>query len=157
MGAEIPFDPANIRRIAQSASQPEAKRGRVLEVYPGPDGMVRTVKVKTKDSIFIRPIQELCLLENDFEMVWRSNLNRLWASWPDCPKADVLFALEFNEQTWTCHFTLFLFCRTICTMLHKAIGIWLHDYSEFAFSHVLTDCSVSCSSRRSLFDILHRM
>ncbi|XP_068707645.1 uncharacterized protein [Montipora foliosa] len=43
--------------------------GRVLEVYPGPDGMVRTVKVKTKDSVFIRPIQKLCLLENDFEMV----------------------------------------------------------------------------------------
>ena len=41
--------------------------GRVLEVYPGPDGMVRTVKVKTKDSVFIRPIQKLCLLENDFE------------------------------------------------------------------------------------------
>jgi len=39
----------------------------VLEVYPGPDGMIRTVKVKTKDSIFIRPIQKLCLLENDFE------------------------------------------------------------------------------------------
>ena len=41
--------------------------GRVLEVYPGPDGMIRTFKVKTKDSVFIRPIQKLCLLENDFE------------------------------------------------------------------------------------------
>ena len=30
--------------------------GRVLEVYPGSDGMVRTVKVNTKDSVFIRPI-----------------------------------------------------------------------------------------------------
>ena len=36
--------------------------GRVLEVYPGPDGKVRTVKVKTKDSVFIRPIQKLYLL-----------------------------------------------------------------------------------------------
>ena len=43
--------------------------GRVLEVYPGADGKVRTVKVKTKDSVFIRPIQKLCLLENDLEMV----------------------------------------------------------------------------------------
>ena len=43
--------------------------GRVLEVYPGLDGMVRTAKVKTKDSVFIRPIQKLCLLENDLEMV----------------------------------------------------------------------------------------
>ena len=43
--------------------------GCVLEVYPGPDGMVCTVKVKTKDSVFIRPIQKLYLLENDLEMV----------------------------------------------------------------------------------------
>ena len=43
--------------------------GSVLEVYPGPDGIVRTAKVKTKDSVFIRPIQKLCLLENDPEMV----------------------------------------------------------------------------------------
>lgn len=41
--------------------------GRVLEVYPGSDGMVRTAKVKTKDSVYIRPIQKLCLLENDLE------------------------------------------------------------------------------------------
>ena len=41
--------------------------GRVLEVYPGPDGMVCTVKVKTKDSVFIPPIQKLFLLENDLE------------------------------------------------------------------------------------------
>ena len=43
------------------------KLGRVLEVFPGPDGLVRTAKVKTKDSVFIRPIQKLCLLENDLE------------------------------------------------------------------------------------------
>lgn len=27
--------------------------GRVIEMYPGPDGLVRTVKVKTKDSVYI--------------------------------------------------------------------------------------------------------
>ena len=43
------------------------KLGHVLEIYPGPDGMVHTAKVKTKNSIFIRPIQKLCLLENDLE------------------------------------------------------------------------------------------
>ena len=32
-------------------------------------------------------------------------------------------------------------------MLHKAIGIWSHDCSEFAL-HMLTDCSVSCHSKR---------
>lgn len=41
--------------------------GHVLEVYPGPDGMVCTLKVKTKDSVFIPPIQKLFLLENDLE------------------------------------------------------------------------------------------
>ncbi|PFX25687.1 hypothetical protein AWC38_SpisGene9681 [Stylophora pistillata] len=40
--------------------------GRVLKTYPGPDRMVRTARVKSKDSVFIRPIQKLCLLENDF-------------------------------------------------------------------------------------------
>lgn len=39
--------------------------GRVLETYAGPDGLIRTVKVKTKDSTYIRPIQKLCFLEND--------------------------------------------------------------------------------------------
>ena len=28
---------------------------------------------------------------------------------------------------------------------------------NFAFLHVLTGCSVSCASKRFLFDILHRM
>ena len=68
-----------------------------------------------------------------------------------------LFSVEFNELTWMCHFLLFLFCWTICTMLHNGTGIWLHDYSEFAFLHMLTDCSVSCFSKRFLFNILHRM
>ena len=43
--------------------------GRVLETYPGPDGLVRTVKVKTKDAVYVRPIQKLCLLENDAKEV----------------------------------------------------------------------------------------
>ena len=41
--------------------------GRVIETYPGQDGLVRTVKVKTKDNVYVRPIQKLCLLENDLE------------------------------------------------------------------------------------------
>jgi len=39
--------------------------GRVLETYPGPDGIVRTAKVKTKNGELLRPIQKLCLLEED--------------------------------------------------------------------------------------------
>ena len=41
--------------------------GRVIETYPGLEGLVRTVKVKTKDSVYVCPIQKLCLLENDLE------------------------------------------------------------------------------------------
>ena len=39
--------------------------GWVLETYAGPDGLVRVVKVKTKDAVYMRPTQKLCLLEND--------------------------------------------------------------------------------------------
>lgn len=39
--------------------------GRILETYPGPDGLVRVAMVKTKDAVYMRPIQKLCLLEND--------------------------------------------------------------------------------------------
>ena len=43
--------------------------GRVLETYPGADGLGKTVKVKTKDAVYVRPIQKLCLLENDVKEV----------------------------------------------------------------------------------------
>ena len=43
--------------------------GRVLETYPGPNGLVRTVKVKTKDAVYVRPKKKLCLLENDVKEV----------------------------------------------------------------------------------------
>jgi hypothetical protein len=37
--------------------------GRVVETYPGQDGRVRSVKVKTKTSQLVRPITKVCLLE----------------------------------------------------------------------------------------------
>ena len=37
--------------------------GQVLKVFPGPDGLVRTAEVKTKNSTILRPISKLCLLE----------------------------------------------------------------------------------------------
>ena len=48
-------------------SQPRSRWnvGRVLEVFPGRDGLVRTARVKNKDGIYVRPIQKLCILEND--------------------------------------------------------------------------------------------
>lgn len=36
---------------------------RVMKVFPGPDGLVRTAEVKTKNSTLVRPISKLCLLE----------------------------------------------------------------------------------------------
>ena len=36
--------------------------GRVLEVYPGPDGRVRNIKVKTATSEYIRPITKIAVL-----------------------------------------------------------------------------------------------
>ncbi|XP_050297248.1 uncharacterized protein LOC126736761 [Anthonomus grandis grandis] len=34
-------------------------RGRILEIFKGPDGRVRVVKIKTKDGKFVRPITKL--------------------------------------------------------------------------------------------------
>ena len=39
--------------------------GRVLQVYPGPDGVVRSASVKTAHGITHRPSVKLCLLEAD--------------------------------------------------------------------------------------------
>ena len=37
--------------------------GRVMEVFCGEDGGVRSVKIKTASSVFHRPVTKLCLLE----------------------------------------------------------------------------------------------
>lgn len=37
-------------------------RGRVIEVFPGKDGRIRVVKLKTQHGIFTRPITKLCRL-----------------------------------------------------------------------------------------------
>ena len=49
-------------------SESKAKRGewplgRVMEVYPGDDGLVRVVRVKSKNKEFLRPVHCLCPLE----------------------------------------------------------------------------------------------
>ena len=48
-------------------SDPNALRGkwsigRVLEVYPGPDGRVRNVEVKTSTGMYRRPITKLAII-----------------------------------------------------------------------------------------------
>lgn len=42
------------------------RMGRILEVFPGKDGLVRNVLVKTEKSILKRPVQKLCILPIDF-------------------------------------------------------------------------------------------
>lgn len=37
--------------------------GMVTKVFPGPDGKIRTVELRTKDSVYIRPIVKVALLE----------------------------------------------------------------------------------------------
>ena len=37
--------------------------GKVTEVYPSKDGLVRVMQVKTEDGLYTRPIHRLCLLE----------------------------------------------------------------------------------------------
>ena len=37
---------------------------RILEVFPGDDGKVRSVKIKTQTTVLVRPITKLCLLED---------------------------------------------------------------------------------------------
>ena len=38
--------------------------GRICKVFPGKDGLVRSVEVKTKSTVLTRPIHKLCLLES---------------------------------------------------------------------------------------------
>ena len=38
------------------------KLGRVIEIFPSKDGLVRAVKVKTQSAVYLRPITKLGLL-----------------------------------------------------------------------------------------------
>ncbi|XP_052387105.1 uncharacterized protein LOC127933996 [Carassius gibelio] len=40
--------------------------GLITQVYPGTDGLVRTVEVKTQAGVFSRPVDKICLLEASF-------------------------------------------------------------------------------------------
>ena len=37
--------------------------GRIQDVFPGPDGKVRVVRVRTEGKDYVRPITKLCPLE----------------------------------------------------------------------------------------------
>ena len=37
--------------------------GRIIDLFPGNDGVVCSVRVKTSSSVYTRPVVKLCLLE----------------------------------------------------------------------------------------------
>ena len=49
--------------VEPNASRGEWPLGRVIEAYPGDDGLVRVVKVKAKNKEYLRPVHRLCPLE----------------------------------------------------------------------------------------------
>ena len=46
-----------------NAKRGEWPLGRVVEAYPGEDGLVRAVRVKAKNKEYLRPVHHLCPLE----------------------------------------------------------------------------------------------
>ena len=48
--------------VDQNAVRGKWNIGRVIEVYPGPDGKVRNIKVKTPDGEYNPPITEVAVL-----------------------------------------------------------------------------------------------
>ena len=44
-------------------SRGEWRLGRILETFPGKDGVVRTVDVRVNDKVYRRPVVKLCPLE----------------------------------------------------------------------------------------------
>ena len=49
--------------IEKDAKRAEWPLGRVTEVFPGVDGLVRVVRIKTKDGEYLRLVHCLCPLE----------------------------------------------------------------------------------------------
>ena len=54
------FKVGNLVLLAEDNERPlEWKTGRIIEVYPGNDSIVRVVKVKTTTGEYIRPVAKL--------------------------------------------------------------------------------------------------
>lgn len=49
--------------VEPNANRGEWPLGRVMEAYPGDDGLVRVVRVKAKNKEYVRPVHRLCPLE----------------------------------------------------------------------------------------------
>ena len=51
--------------VSSDTPQGQWSLGRILEVYPGKDGKVRTVKLQVGNKQYSRPIVKVCPLEFD--------------------------------------------------------------------------------------------
>ena len=52
-----------VMMVEPDASRGDWPLGRVTEVYPGEDGLVRVVRVKSRNNEYVRPIHRICPLE----------------------------------------------------------------------------------------------
>ena len=51
--------------VEPNANRGQWPLGRIVEVYPGTDGLIRIVKVKVGKHYYLRPVHRLCPLEVD--------------------------------------------------------------------------------------------
>ena len=51
------------RRFCAHHGREHPPEGRVIQTFPGKDGLARTAQVRTSWSILTRPVAKLCLLE----------------------------------------------------------------------------------------------
>lgn len=70
--------------------------GRVLDVQPDSKGLIRTVTLKTKTGVMVRPVSKLCLLLQD-----QRSLNEDWLNWQG-----IKISATLNTDS---HFLIFFF------------------------------------------------
>ena len=49
--------------IDQNLKRGQWMPGRIIEIFPGQNGLVRVVNVRTERGVFVRPVNRLCLFE----------------------------------------------------------------------------------------------
>jgi hypothetical protein len=47
----------------ETANRPLWRMGSIIELFPGKDGVIRSVRIKTAQGTYKRPVQKVCTLE----------------------------------------------------------------------------------------------